>query len=196
MHNAILSLKFSSSISPFSTIFRIPSLNSLLLKTSSAFFFILFCNLLGLIPFGATATSNIMVTAALALVSLAIVESAGFVALGPKGYLKTIFYVPQGLNPAMSAVMLVIMTPVELIGKLAKPFALCVRLFANMTAGHVVILSLIGLIFILEHVAVAAVAVPFALFIYVLELLVAFIQAFIFTLLTGLFIGMSAHPAH
>jgi len=156
----------------------------------TTFFFILTCNLLGLVPGMATATSAISVTAALALIAFVMIQVAGIRNYGIGGHLKNL--VPHGLPPAI----LPIMIPVEILGMLTKPFALCVRLFANMTAGHVVILSLIGLIFILGHVAVAAVAVPFALFIYVLELLVAFIQAFIFTLLTALFIGMSAHPAH
>ncbi len=110
------------------------------------FFFILYSNLLGLIPYGATATGNIMVTAALAIISLVIIETAGFMALGPRGYLGTIFYVPKGLPAPMVPIMLVIMTPVELIGKLAKPFALAIRLFANMMAGHFVLLALLGLI--------------------------------------------------
>ncbi|MFQ5530935.1 MAG: F0F1 ATP synthase subunit A, partial [Gemmatimonadota bacterium] len=107
------------------------------------FFFILYSNLLGLIPYGASATGNIMVTAALAIVSLVIIETAGFIALGPKGYLGTIFYIPKGLPGFMVPIMLVIMTPVELIGKLAKPFALAIRLFANMMAGHFVLLALL-----------------------------------------------------
>ncbi len=162
------------------------------------FFFILFSNLLGLIPFGATATSNTMVTAALALVSLAIVESAGFAALGPRGYLKTIFYVPEGLNPAMSAVMLVIMTPVELIGKRAKPFALAVRLFANMTAGHFVILALLGLILTYGGLSATGIvsivgALALGLFVMFLEIFVALLQAYIFTVLTAVFIGLIRH---
>ena len=88
------------------------------------------------------------------------------------------------------------MLPVEILGLFTKPFALCIRLFANMTAGHVVIIGLISLIFILKSVWVAAFSVPFTLFIFVLELLVCFIQAFIFTTLVSTFIGMSVHPAH
>jgi len=156
----------------------------------TTFFFILTCNLLGLVPGMSTATGAISVTAALAVIAFLMIQLAGIRNYGVVGHIKNL--VPHGL-PTM---ILPIMIPVEILGMLTKPFALAVRLFANMTAGHVVILSLIGLIFILEHAAVAAVAVPFALFIYVLELLVAFIQAFIFTLLTALFIGMSAHPAH
>jgi F-type H+-transporting ATPase subunit a len=83
---------------------------------------------------------------------------------------------------------------VEFLGMMIKPFSLCIRLFANMMAGHVVILALISLIFILGTLWVAPVAVAFALFIYLLELLVSFIQAFIFTMLTAQFIGMSVHP--
>jgi len=112
------------------------------------FFFILTMNLLGLVPWGSSATGNISVTLALAVVSLGVIEVSGFLALGPGGYAKTIFYAPKGMGPVGTALMLVIMTPVEILGKLAKPFALCIRLFANMTAGHTVILSLIGLIFV------------------------------------------------
>ncbi|MDT8435480.1 MAG: F0F1 ATP synthase subunit A [Gemmatimonadota bacterium] len=163
------------------------------------FFFILYANLLGLVPGGATATSNIMVTGALALISLAIVEASGFAALGPKGYLGTIFYVPKGLHPVMQAVMLVIMTPVELIGKLAKPFALAVRLFANMTAGHFVILALLGLILTFgsftRATGLAAIggSLLLGLFVMFLEIFVASLQAYIFTALTAVFIGLIRH---
>jgi F-type H+-transporting ATPase subunit a len=162
------------------------------------FFFILYSNLLGLLPFGATATSNIMVTAALAIVSLVIVEAAGFAALGPKGYMGTIFYVPKGLPAWMVPIMLVIMTPVEIIGKLAKPFALAVRLFANMTAGHFVILALLGLILTyggLHAIGAASVVGSLALGVFVmfLEIFVAFLQAYIFTILTAVFIGLIRH---
>jgi len=162
------------------------------------FFFILYANLLGLVPFGATATSNIMVTGALAIISLVIVEAAGFVALGPKGYLGTIFYVPKGLPKPMVPIMLVIMTPVEIIGKLAKPFALAVRLFANMTAGHFVILALLGLILtyggasLIGGVSIVG-ALALGLFVMFLEIFVAFLQAYIFTILTAVFIGLIRH---
>ncbi|MFW6088636.1 MAG: F0F1 ATP synthase subunit A [Gemmatimonadota bacterium] len=162
------------------------------------FFFILYANLLGLVPYGATATSNIMVTAALAIISLVIVEAAGFAALGPKGYLGTIFYVPKGLPKPMVPIMLIIMTPVEIIGKLAKPFALAVRLFANMTAGHFVILALLGLILtygganLIGGVSIAG-ALALGLFVMFLEIFVAFLQAYIFTILTAVFIGLIRH---
>jgi F-type H+-transporting ATPase subunit a len=166
------------------------------------FFFILFMNLLGLVPFGATATGNFMVTGALALITLVVVEVSGMQALGFKGYMRTIFFVPPGLNPAMSVLMLVILTPVELLGKIAKPFALMVRLFANMMAGHTLVLSLLGLIFmfasagivVVNGVAVASVVMVTA--IMMLEIFVALLQAYIFAMLTAVFIGLIRHHAH
>jgi F-type H+-transporting ATPase subunit a len=113
--------------------------------------------------------------------------------------MRTIFFVPHGLNPAMSVIMLVILTPVELLGKIAKPFALMVRLFANMMAGHTLVLSLLGLIFmfasagfvVVNGVAVASVAMVTA--IMMLEIFVAFLQAYIFAMLTAVFIGLIRH---
>jgi F-type H+-transporting ATPase subunit a len=162
------------------------------------FFFILTMNLLGLVPWGASPTGNIMVTGALAFCSLVAIEVSGFVALGPAGYAKTIFYAPKGMGPVGTAIMLVIMTPVELVGKIAKPFALMVRLFANMTAGHTVILSLIGLIFVFGNltigrwgVAVGSIGMSVAMM--MLEIFVAFLQAYIFAMLTSVFIGLIRH---
>ena len=120
---------------------------------ATLFFFILFMNLLGLVPFGATATGNFFVTGALALVTLIVVEISGMRALGFKGYMGTIFFIPPGLSAPMKVLMLIILTPVELMGKLAKPFALMVRLFANMMAGHTLVLSLLGMIFLFATVA-------------------------------------------
>jgi len=162
------------------------------------FFFILTMNLMGLVPFGATATGNISVTGALAIMTLVTVEVSGFFALGPGGYAKTIFYAPSGMPPLGRALMLVIMTPVEFLGKLAKPFALAIRLFANMTAGHTVILSLIGIIFVFGHMTigrlgVAAGSIGMAVAMMGLELFVAFLQAYIFALLTSVFIGLIRH---
>ena len=85
---------------------------------------------------------------------------------------------------------------VEILGLFTKPFALAIRLFANMTAGHIVILALLGLIFFMQTYFVAPVSVAFALFIYLLEILVALIQAYIFTMLSSLFIGMAVHQDH
>lgn len=163
------------------------------------FFFILYANLLGLVPSGATATSNIMVTAALALVSLVAIEAAGMKELGFAGWLRTIFHTPEGLHPAMKPIMMVIMVPVELLGKLTKPFALAIRLFANMTAGHIVLLSLLGLIITYGGFqawpALTAVVGPLVLglFIMFLEIFVAFLQAYIFAILTAVFIGLIRH---
>ncbi len=156
----------------------------------TVFFFLLACNLFGLVPWGATATSNIAVTGAMAFLSFVVIEVSGMRALGLKGYLETIFYLPPGLPGAMKPVLLVIMTPIEIIGKLAKPFALAVRLFANMTAGHVVLLALIGLTFVFQSYVVGIGASVLATGVMVLELFVAFLHAFIFTLLTAVFIGL------
>ena len=163
------------------------------------FFFILYCNLLGLLPWGSAATGNLAVTAALALTAFLVIEIAGMKALGPKGYLKTIVMVPPGMKGFGAVAMAAIMTPVELIGKVVKPFALTLRLFANMTAGHFVILALLGLIFVFGtaiapiRYGVAVASVAFTLFMYTLELLVAFLQAYIFSLLTSVFIGLMQH---
>jgi F-type H+-transporting ATPase subunit a len=164
----------------------------------SLFFFILTMNLLGLVPWGASPTGNIMVTGALALCSLVAIEVSGFVALGPAGYAKTIFYAPKGMGPVGTAIMLVIMTPVELVGKIAKPFALMVRLFANMTAGHTVILALVGLIFVfgdltLARWGVAVGSIGMSVAMMMLEIFVAFLQAYIFAMLTSVFIGLIRH---
>ena len=144
----------------------------------------------GLLPWGATATGNIAVTGALAVVAFVVIEISGMRALGFKGYMGTIFYLPQGLPTVLKPVILAIMTPIELIGKLAKPFALAVRLFANMTSGHVLVLALIGLTFVFQSYAVGLGASVLATGVMVLELFVAFLQAFVFTLLTSVFIGL------
>ncbi len=159
------------------------------------FFFILAMNLLGLLPWGATATGNISVTAALAVMAFIVVEVTGMRTLGPKGYMGTIFYLPAGLpggigGAALKVVLLVVLTPIELIGKLAKPFALAVRLFANMTSGHVLVLALIGLTFLFRSYSVGLAASALATGVMLLELFVAFLQAFVFTLLTAVFIGL------
>ncbi len=163
------------------------------------FFFILFMNLLGLVPFGATATGNFMVTGALAMVTFVVTEISGMRALGFAGYMGTIFYAPKGLNPVGTAIMLIILTPVEFLGKLTKPFALMIRLFANMLAGHTLVLSLLGLIFMFAGggaivaggVTVASIGMVSG--IMLLELFVAFLQAYIFAMLTAVFIGLIRH---
>ncbi|WP_395825958.1 F0F1 ATP synthase subunit A [Archangium minus] len=155
----------------------------------TAFFFILFMNLLGLFPWMATATGNIAVTLALALCTFIITQAAGIRAAGLGGYLA---HLTGGVHPALWFIMI----PVEFLGLFTKPFALTIRLFANMLAGHIVIFFLLGLIFMLGHPAVALVSVPFAMGIYLLELFVAFVQAYVFTMLSALFIGMSVAMGH
>ena len=156
------------------------------------FFFILFANLFGLVPYGSTATGNISVTAALAVLTFIVVEISGMRAQGV-GYLSTIFYWNRDLPMYMRIPMFLIMTPVEIVGKFTKPFALAIRLFANMTAGHVFVLALIGLIFAFPKLLIAPLGMSVA--IMLLELFVAFLQAFIFALLASVFIGQirSAH---
>jgi F-type H+-transporting ATPase subunit a len=159
------------------------------------FFFILFANLLGLIPFGSTATGNISVTATLAIVTFLVIEAAGIRAQGA-GYLNTIFYWNTELPLLMRVPMFVIMTPIEIVGKLTKPFALAIRLFANMTAGHIVVLALIGLIFAFNSYVIGLAPALMAVAIMMLELFVAFLQAFIFSLLASVFIGQIREAHH
>ena len=159
------------------------------------FFFILFANLLGLIPYGSTATGNISVTATLALITFLVVEVAGMRAQGV-GYLSTIFYWNKDLPLVMRIPMFLLMSPIELIGKFTKPFALTIRLFANMTAGHIVVLALIGLIFVFKSLVIGIAPAIMATAIMVLELFVALLQAFIFALLSSVFIGQIRASHH
>jgi F-type H+-transporting ATPase subunit a len=162
----------------------------------SFFFFILVAALLGLMPFSATSTGNLSVTLALAVVSFLAQQYAGISKYGFVHHFAGI--VPPGLPPWL----LPIMIPVEIISMFTKPFALMIRLFANMLAGHMVITTLLLLIPLMAKVsslfgvAMIPVSLGLSLFIMILEVLVAFIQAYIFTLLTSIFIGMYAHPAH
>ncbi|MCX6334809.1 MAG: F0F1 ATP synthase subunit A [Bacteroidia bacterium] len=156
----------------------------------SAFFFILINNLMGLIPvlppFGANVTGNVGVTFVLALCTFLITQFSG-----NKAYWKHVF-----AAPGVPVWLLPVMIPVELIGLISKPFALMIRLFANITAGHIIVLSLICLIFIFDSLAVAPVSILFVVFMDCLELLVAFLQAYIFTLLSALFISMAVPEEH
>ena len=157
------------------------------------FFFVLGMNVIGLTPLGITPTANLSVTAALAVISFIVIEVSGFRALGPVGYAKTIFFLPKGLPVWMRPIMLIILTLVEALGKLTKPFALAVRLLANMTAGHTLILALMGMIFVLQSYLVGIGAVAAASVLMILELFIAFLQAYIFAMLTSVFIGMIRH---
>jgi F-type H+-transporting ATPase subunit a len=162
----------------------------------SFFFFILVAALLGLMPFAATSTGNLAVTMALALVSFVAQQYAGISRYGLAGHFKNL------VPPGMPLWLLPIMIPVEIISMFTKPFALMIRLFANMLAGHMVITTLLLLIALMGQLSCVAgammtpVSIGLSLFIMLLEILVAFIQAYIFTLLSAIFIGMYAHPAH
>ncbi|NUN69342.1 MAG: F0F1 ATP synthase subunit A [Bacteroidetes bacterium] len=147
------------------------------------FFFILVMNLLGLIPYGASATGNVSVTAGLAVIAFIMIQFSAIRAQGLGHYLA---HLTGGVHWALWPIMI----PIEVLGLFTKPFALCIRLFANMTGGHIVILALIGLIFVFKSLMVAPVSIAFALGIYMLELFVAFLQAYIFTMLTSLFMGL------
>lgn len=153
------------------------------------FFFIFLNNLLGLVPIipgGANLTGNITVTLFLAVCTLLVTVFSG-----NKNYWGHIF-----ATPGVPVALLPIMIPIEIVGILTKPFALMVRLFANMTAGHIIVLALISIIFINQNAAWGALSVPMALFISVLELLVAFLQGFLFAMLSSLFIGAAVEEAH
>ncbi len=150
------------------------------------FFFILILNIFGLMPFGINVTGNIAITAALAIFTFLITQFTA-----NKAYWQHIFWMP-GLPWPMKIVMI----PIELIGMFIKPFALLIRLFANMTAGHIVIMSLIAMIYVFKNV-IAGIAFPFLTFVlYLLEILVAFLQAYIFTMLSAVYFGMANEEHH
>ena len=153
----------------------------------TVFFFIWILNLLGMTPLGINVTGNIAITVCLALFTYIITQFSG-----NKDYWKHIFWMPGVPVP-----MKIILMPIEILGTLTKPFALLIRLFANITAGHVVIMSLIGMIFVTKNIyADLPISFGLTLFISVIEILVAFLQAFIFTMLSSLFIGMAVQDHH
>jgi F-type H+-transporting ATPase subunit a len=162
----------------------------------SFFFFILVAALLGLMPFSATSTGNISVTLGLAFVSFLAQQWGGISKFG------VVHHFAGLVPPGLPKFLLPIMIPIEILSIFTKPFALMIRLFANMLAGHVVITTLLLLIPLMASVSVGLgvfmipISLGLSLFIMFLEILVAFIQAYIFTLLTAIFIGMYAHPAH
>ena len=159
----------------------------------TAFFFILFMNLFGLVPFAATATANLSVTVALAVFTFVITQWTAIRSMGVGGYLAHL----TGGVPKSLWWLWPIMIPVEFLGLFTKPFALTIRLFANMVAGHFVILALLGLIFALGTAWIAIASVPMALGIFLLEIFVALVQAYIFAMLSALFIGSGlVHHGH
>lgn len=164
----------------------------------SFFFFILYGNLLGLIPYGSSVTGNLAVTATLAFISFLAIEIGGMIKLGAKGYLGTIFMHVPGIHGPGAVALAIGMAPIEVLGKLVKPFALAVRLFGNMTAGHFVILSLFGIIFLFGNLAgwnwaIGGVTTALVVGILALELIVALLQAYVFALLSAVFIGTMQH---
>jgi F-type H+-transporting ATPase subunit a len=156
------------------------------------FFFILFNNLLGLVPGMATATGNLNVTGTLAAFTFLMTQAGGVREHGLAGHLR-------GLVPPGVPILLVpIMIPIEIMGMFTKPFALTVRLFANMIAGHIIILSFFGLIFSLSLKTVYWSVLPWAgaVAISAFEIFVGFLQAFIFVFLSTIFIYQAVHPDH
>ena len=155
------------------------------------FFFILALNLFGLLPGNHSATGALGLTCALALTSYIVVN---FIAIKDAGIGTWLHHLLGGAPVFLAPIMV----PIEIISIFTKPFALMIRLFANMTAGHIVLLSLVGLIFFFESWLVTPVSVGFSVFIYMLELLVAFLQAYIFAMLTAVFIGLALgdHATH
>lgn len=150
------------------------------------FFFIFLNNLMGLLPGAANVTGNISVTLTLALFTLAITFYRA-----NRNYWRHIFY-----PPGIPMWLLPIMIPVEIIGVFTKPIALMVRLFANITAGHIILLSIINLVFIFQTSFAGFISVPFGAFMFLLKLLVAILQAYIFTLLSAIYFGMAVEKAH
>jgi F-type H+-transporting ATPase subunit a len=162
------------------------------------FFFVLYSNLLGLLPWGASPTGNLAVTGSLAVLVFLTIEIGGMVTLGPKGYLGTIFPHVPGMHGAGGVAFSLFMAPIEIVGKLVKPFALAVRLFGNMTAGHFVVLSLFGIIFLFGNLqgwnwAIGIITALLVVGVMLLELIVAFLQAYVFALLSAVFIGLMQH---
>jgi F-type H+-transporting ATPase subunit a len=155
----------------------------------SFFFFILTLNLLGQIPLFATATGNINVTLALATITFLFMSVGTIIKNGPVGFFKA--FVPHGI-PIWVLFMLV---PIEFLGMFIKAIALTIRLFANMMAGHIVVLALLSLAVTIKLV-VAVLVVPMGVAIGLLEVFVCFLQAYVFTLLSAMFIGQMYHPAH
>lgn len=152
----------------------------------TVFFFILFNNMLGLLPGSANVTGNIAITLVLAVIAFFVTNLSA----------KSTYWGHIFAMPGVPKWLLVLLTPVEIIGIFMKPISLMIRLFANITAGHLILLSLIALIFIFKSIGVAAIAVPFSVFMNLIEILVAFLQAYIFTVLVSTYIGAAVEEAH
>ena len=155
----------------------------------TTFFFSLTMNLLGMIPYGSTPTGNINVTVGLTVIAFIMIQVT---AIRSQGFGHYLAHLTGGVHWALWPIMI----PIEVLGLFTKPFALCIRLFANMTGGHLVIVSLLGLIFLFRSYFIVPVPIAFVLGINMLELLVAFLQAYIFTMLTSLFMGLGIQAGH
>jgi len=156
----------------------------------TAFFFVLLCNLFGLVPGAATATGNIGVTTAMALMTFFLGQISGMKYHGVFGYFKGL------IPPGLPIFVLPIIIPIEIIGLLTKHVALAIRLFANMIAGHIVISALLLIVFTFKSFLVGGVTLGGILFVSMLEVLIALIQAYVFTILSSVFIGMAVHQEH
>jgi F-type H+-transporting ATPase subunit a len=165
------------------------------------FLFVLFCNLLGMVPFLGSPTASLSVTGALAFCSFLVIHGAAVAKMGPLGYAKS--YVPHiDVPPALAIFLIPMIVGIEAMGHVIKAGVLAVRLFANMFAGHTVLAVLLGFIVMAKNASfilfgsVTAASVLGVTALSLLELFVAFLQAFIFVFLTALFLGSTLHPAH
>lgn len=152
----------------------------------TVFFFIWLVNLFGLTPLGVNVTNSISVTFCLAIITFFIVQFTA-----NKNHWMHIFWMP-----GVPVIMKIVLMPIEILGIFIKPFALMIRLYANITAGHVVIMSMLGMIFVFKNWIAGPAFFGFTIFISIIELLVAFLQAYIFTLLSALYIGSAVEEHH
>lgn len=163
------------------------------------FFFVLGCNLLGMIPFAGSPTGSLAMTGAMALITFAVVVGSGLVKLGPVGFLKSLIP-PMDLPIYMAVILVPLIFALELLSLIIKHGILAVRLLANMFAGHVVLVVIMGFLVATAGTSLQYIVWPVALFggtaLSLLELFVAFLQAYIFTFLSALFIGLAVHPHH
>ena len=150
------------------------------------FFFILFLNLFGLTPLGINVTGNIAITFALAILTFLITTFTA-----KKDYWAHIFWMPGVPKP-----MRIVLAPIELLGIIIKPFSLMIRLYANIFAGHIVLMSIIGLMFIFKSYVGSTLSFGLAFVLSILEILVAFLQAYIFTMLSALYFGAAVEEHH
>ena len=150
------------------------------------FFFVLFLNLFGLMPFGINVTGNLTITFSLAIMTFLITNLTA-----NKNYWGHIFWMP-----GVPKVMRIVLAPIELLGVVIKPFSLMIRLYANIFAGHIVLMSIIGLMFIFKSWLGSSLSFGLSFVLAILEILVAFLQAYIFTMLSALYFGSAVEEHH